>query len=389
MRITNNLIFDQFRRNLQLSAENMLRSQEVMATQKKINRVSDDPLAAGLAQDARSRITATDQYVRNLGRAQSDANLTDTFLSQCEDLLSRAKELMVSQANTATATSSTREAVAIELVSLRSQLLAIANSRIGANYAFAGTADGQMPFTPMSAAAAPPSYAGRASATTQILDEKAVTGDAYRITFTAPGTYDVTDVTKGVTLASGAAYASGGDIEFDGLLVKITDAPGAPVAGDTYDVTVTMPGQYLGNSNERKVEIERNSYVPTNTPGDRIFLGAGLAGGINVFNVFNGAINALRNNDASGIDATLDQFDNSHRQISGQRSVVGARQNLFDTTNTRLKSQGLEFETQRTLLEDADLADASTEFNKRETAYQAALSVTSRIGQISLLDFLK
>ena len=49
----------------------------------------------------------------------------------------------------------------------------------------------------------------------------------------------------------------------------------------------------------------------------------------------------------------------------------------------------LEFETVRTLLEDVDLADAATDFSRLETAYRAALSVTSQVGQVSLLDFLR
>jgi CBS domain-containing protein len=47
MRITHNTLFDGLRRHLMTNTERLLQAQEVVATQKRINRLSDDPLDGG------------------------------------------------------------------------------------------------------------------------------------------------------------------------------------------------------------------------------------------------------------------------------------------------------------------------------------------------------
>ena len=390
MRITNSYIYDTFRSYLQKSAKELVKSQVTMGTQKSINRVSDDPVSAGLVQDSLTRLSRTNQFVRNIDRVSSQANFTDAALGQVEDMLMRAKELMLSQASTATATASTREAVAIELTSLRSQLLAVANSRVGNRYLFAGTNDGVIPFPPTAVTIAngvPNS--GNAAGAADVADEASLTGDTYEIEFTAPGLYDIRNVTKGTTVAANQTYVSGGDILFEGILAKIANNPNPPAAGDVFTITTVLPGGYDGNSKEFRVEVESGEYVPVNLPGDRVFQGVGLVNGENLFTVLNEAINALRANDTATIDASLDRLDASLGQISEQRSVLGARENLFDLTQNRLTRLSVDLDTLRSQLEDADLVDTVTDFNQRDTAYKALLGVTARIAQVSLLDFLK
>ncbi|MCX7044093.1 MAG: flagellin [Candidatus Sumerlaeota bacterium] len=390
MRITNNAIFEAFRNNLQRVSKGLMDSQEVMSTQKRVNRVSDDPLGASVIQLTTRQLNGVNQYVRNIGLVESNSKIVDAQLSQCDELLSRAKELMLSQANNATTSSDTRQAVAAEMVSLRQQLLSIANTRIGSRYLFAGTADTQQPFDPMTVTStAGAGNTGGATATAQAANEAAMTGHAYRIAFTAPNLYDVLDVTTGATISSGNAYASGGNISFDGLLVTVTNNPGAPAAGDVFNISTTLPGVYHGNSNEMQVEIEQSSRVAYSLPGDRVFQGAGLPAGVNLFTTLNNAIDALRSNDATAIDAALNQLDQASHQINNERAVIGARMNRYDSAQTRLQAQSVEMQSQRSLIQDADLVDAATEYNRQEVAYKAALSVTGQIGQLSLLDFLQ
>ena len=58
--------------------------------------------------------------------------------------------------------------------------------------------------------------------------------DTVRIVFNdPPNSFDIVDVTAGTTLAAGVAYASGADIDFNGLRVNIS---GIAQAGDTFTV---------------------------------------------------------------------------------------------------------------------------------------------------------
>lgn len=389
MRITNNLMFDTFRRNLTRSTQDMLESQEIMATQKKINRVSDDPIGAGLIQDNRSSSSQTDQYLRNIGRVETTLDLTDTYISQIENLLTRVKELMLGQANSVTSTEATRKAAYIELSSIRDQLLAIANSKVGSRYLFSGTLDTTQPFLDTSVTGAVNVATGGADIEAAIYDPLAVSGDDFQIQFTAPDTYDIVNVTTGDAVSTGAAYTSGAEIRFNGLTVTIADQTGPPAAGDVFDVTTTLAGVYQGNSGQVEIEIEQSQTVTLNVSGDRLFQGVGTSGGVSLFDTINDAIHALMTDDQAAIDASLDAIDQTSAQTTEQRAIIGSRQNLVDDTQSRLKTLGVQLEANRTLLEDVDLIEAASEFTHRETAYQAALSVAARVGQTSLLDFLR
>ncbi len=390
MRITNNLVFNNFRRNLQTASAELLKSQERMATQKLINRISDDPIAGNLAQEARRGLKTADQFLRNIVRASGQINVTETYMGQVEDLIMNAKELMLSQANSATTTNETRQAVATSVANLRDQLLSLANAQVGGRYIFGGTRNMVQPFNGTTATAtAGAANGGDATITTVVVDETQVTGSDYEVQFTAPGIFDVVDVTNGLTVVTGATYVSGQPFTVAGVSITITDGAIPLAAGDLFQLDMELPGVYNGNSDVREVEIEDGTFVEMNIPGDRLFLGAGLTTGVNFFETLNDAVLALQNDDINGIDTALDRLDLALNQSSDLRSSLGASQSLFETTETRMKARVLELEKEVTILEDADLTDLATDFNKRDTAYQAALSVTARVGQVSLLDFLR
>ena len=311
-------------------------------------------------------------------------------LSQMEDLIARAKELMLSQANTATSTTTTREGVALELMSLRSQMLTLANSRINSQYVFAGTDNATPPFAGATATAtAGGANTGAAVATVSVSDETLLTGDAYQVRFTAPGVFDLVNATTGAIALADMPHVSGQAIAFGGIEITIDDGATPPAAGDVFDIATALPGAYSGNGGEMRVEIEANNFLALNISGNRLFQGEGLPGGVNLFEVFNHAIHTLRTDDTDELDAALNQFDTAKVQVSEFRSAMGARQNMLSTTESRIRSRILDLNTERSFLEDIDLIEAATEFNRRETSYKATLSVTSRIGQVSLLDFLR
>jgi len=114
-----------------------------------------------------------------------------------------------------------------------------------------------------------------------------------------------------------------------------------------------------------------------------------MAGGVNLFSIFQRANAALRTNDRPELDNLLQQFDNAISQVTSQQSLAGSRQNLYDKTVERLQDSKLNMQTFLTDLRDVEVTDAVTELNKQENAYQAVLSATGKIIQPSLLDFLR
>lgn len=127
-------------RNLQSTAANLARLQEQGASQSKLNRPSDDPVAAADALQVRSQIAARDQYARNIDDGNAWLATIDSALSTSLDLLNRARDLVVQGANDTNSPVS-REALAVEIEAIRDELFSQANTTYLGRSVFAGTSD--------------------------------------------------------------------------------------------------------------------------------------------------------------------------------------------------------------------------------------------------------
>ena len=390
MRITNNTLVNQIRNQLTNNALALMRAQEQVATGKKINRLSDDPVNGGRVLDLKSAISRTRQYSDSIGRATSLTTIQDQTLGQAGNLIGRAKELLLGESNEVGSTSATRESARIEIAMLTSQMVQLGNTRYDGNYIFSGFATTTPAFADATINAAPLARTGDATVTgSQVEDATKLTFDNYEIRFTAPGQFDVVNVTSGQTALSGQTYASGQPIRFDGIAVTLTSGPLGPATGDVYGVSATTPGTYQGDGQVQYVEIQQGQRVQQNTPGDRVFQGTGTAGGVNIFQTLNDINKALASNDRAAMSQLLDKLDAAQTQLSNERSQVGARANLLSQVKDRQGEIQMQLDTVRSNLEDADLAEAIIELNKQQTGYQATIGAAAKIIQPSLLDFLK
>lgn len=100
--------------------------------------------AAGILRSS-SGLRALEQYRSNLETGQSRLALEDSVLDQVTNVLSRAKELGVSQA-TDTASTSTRLVTREEIVQLRSFMEDLANTQFNDRYIFGGQYSDTAPY---------------------------------------------------------------------------------------------------------------------------------------------------------------------------------------------------------------------------------------------------
>lgn len=391
MRISTNYIYDNTRRALQDGVSNLLHTQEVMATQKKVNHLSDDPVAVGRILNTSALSAMQDTYTSNLATGSTFQGLYDGAFESTTSLLSRAKELLVGEANSATSTPATREAARVEIASLASQLVSIGNTQYSDRFLFAGYADGAAPFVDVHSVTTPAvgNTGGAAVLRQSIADPALVTGDTYSIVFTAAGTYDIVDSTKGTPVVSGAAYTSGSEIRFDGISITLANSPTPPAAGDTFAVATVPAGTYVGDSGVVKFEMEPNVFQTVNFTGDQAFQGVGLPNGVNLFDLLQRANQALRNNDQPQIQSLLTGIDKAMAQVTSQQSIAGARQNLFQNTTNRVADIQTNLRILLSDLSDADATQTVTDLNRQDNAFQALLNATSKVIQPSLLDFLR
>ncbi|OEH86726.1 hypothetical protein BHU72_00160 [Desulfuribacillus stibiiarsenatis] len=138
MRVTQSMLNTNMLRNLNKSMRGMDRYQEMLASGKKVNKPSDDPVSAVRSMYHRTSITEIEQFQRNTTEALNWMELTDQTLDSAVNVLQRARELLVRGA-TDTMDDASKHAIAQELRQLKDQLGTLANTTIGGRYIFAGT----------------------------------------------------------------------------------------------------------------------------------------------------------------------------------------------------------------------------------------------------------
>jgi flagellar hook-associated protein 3 FlgL len=149
---------------------------------------------------------------------------------------------------------------------------------------------------------------------------------------------------------------------------------------------------YNGDSGEIFVQTSDASSIALNVPGDQIFQGAGVAGGVDIFDVYLDLAAALQNNDVNGADgvrAQIGRLDRAMDQVLRFRAEFGARTNRAQAAKDAIDVLKIQYRQRRSQIEDADALTVYSDFARYQYALQAALQSAARLLQPSLLDFLR
>ena len=125
-RITTALSFNAGINTLQSRQRDLSDAQERLTSGKRVQRASDDPSAAARAERALVTMSRSDADMRAMAASRNAMTLTESALADAGELLQQARELMVSAGN-ATYSTGERQALALQLGGIRSQLVAVAN----------------------------------------------------------------------------------------------------------------------------------------------------------------------------------------------------------------------------------------------------------------------
>jgi flagellar hook-associated protein 3 FlgL len=138
MRVTQGMLSSNMLDHISKSYERMAKYQSQLASGKKINLPSDDPVVAMKGIRYRSNLTHIEQYKRNITDAYTWMESSDSALDKATQALQRIRELVV-QASNDTYEASQRQSIAIEVGELKEHLASIANSKVGNKYIFNGS----------------------------------------------------------------------------------------------------------------------------------------------------------------------------------------------------------------------------------------------------------
>ncbi|MHC1698311.1 MAG: flagellar hook-associated protein FlgL [Geobacteraceae bacterium] len=145
---------------------------------------------------------------------------------------------------------------------------------------------------------------------------------------------------------------------------------------------------YSGTSDELSIEIDRNSPAGITIAGDVLLKGTGSYGSVDMLETLDKIITAIRDNIPADIQENAKLLDSSANQINNARSDVAGRMIRFKSAETMINRnqatlQGLMADTM-----GVDYIEAATQLNQQQAAFEAALSATAKITQLSLLDYL-
>jgi flagellar hook-associated protein 3 FlgL len=145
VRVTNSMLTNNMIRNLAQNYQRLEKTQEVLASGKRIQKPSDDPVGIGYSMRYRSELVANEQYERNVNDGISWLEYTDNILNQAGNSLQRARELAVQGASDSNPLEA-RQAIAKEIDQILGHVLNLANSEFNGRYIFNGQKTDVKPF---------------------------------------------------------------------------------------------------------------------------------------------------------------------------------------------------------------------------------------------------
>lgn len=360
MRIADKMAFNQVNQNVGKNRADMSDLQNQAATQKRINKPSDDPLATARVLAARTEEHSNSQFIKNINNAKSFLEFSDQSLGELSDILVRAKELAVSQSNDASGNAETRNVTASEIEQIYNQAVQIGNRKLGERYVFGGSKTGTAPFNHDG------EYFGNDS------DMKIQTQKESFVSMNVAG--------NKVFLGRGL----GGD----GVVRPRYETP----------TTVEDLKDFQNEEVQRlqQNQLQEENFLTTRGPASESRQNrsgrqdpvTGSAG-VNLFSVLKGLEISMRSNDKEGIQEALDTLDQAVSQVVLARSEVGSRIMAVNNTMDSLQKAVVDNKVTASQLEDADAFQVISDINKTDSTLKATLETSGKLIQPSLLDFLK
>jgi flagellar hook-associated protein 3 FlgL len=363
MRVADNNTFDQVRGNLSKNRSEMSELQNQAATQKRVTKPSDDPVAAARVLATRVDLSGNQQFLKNLNYAKSFLEFTDQSLSELTENLVRAKELAISQASDGASNEESRRVVATEIQQLYAQLVSIGNRKLGDRFIFGGYKTQQQPFT------ADGEYKGDNGEMMIHTDKGSF------ISMNLPG--DTVFTGKGLSkdgIAHVVAKQATTVEEFQKQeQKKLEEEKQKQQLEQQKQAMLRNPASVGTASAEMQIEAERGQEKA----------------GINLFDSLKQLDTALRANDKEMVQESLDVLDDAISQVVMARAQVGSRAMTLDNVMQTLQKAKVDNQVNISQMEDADIFKTVSDINKTESTLQATLQTSGKMMQSSLLDFLR
>ena len=146
MRITQGMNQRHVLADLQRVQERLSQAQSQVSSGKRVEKPSDDPLAAARATRLQADLDATDAFSTTVEESKSWLDASDAALTSLTSVVQRVRELTVQGANGATSDAA-RQSIKAQVDQLIEEAKTTLNSAYDGRYIFSGTATDQPPYT--------------------------------------------------------------------------------------------------------------------------------------------------------------------------------------------------------------------------------------------------
>jgi flagellar hook-associated protein 3 FlgL len=149
----------------------------------------------------------------------------------------------------------------------------------------------------------------------------------------------------------------------------------------TDTVPFSQDGTYNGDNNPFTVKIGRDASVQVGSDGEAVFG--------TIFNTLSDLKDALKVNDVNGIQTAMSNLDIHFDHVSNKISDVGSKMVRMEIKENIFQDLKISNTERLSKIEDADITEAIIDLKKKELAYQAALSSSAKVMELSLVDYIK
>lgn len=391
--------------------ETLSRTQQQVATGKKIFKPSEDPVAASRIVNLKDTLSSIEQHQSNVDAARSRITLSEGVLSGVVESIHRVRELAI-QANNDSQNDNTRSFIAAEIIQIQDALLNLANTTDSNNeYLYSGALSRFKPFSRNEAGGF--EYNGDEShREIQISHSRRITVDdpgseVFLEIKNGNGVYSTLDGLENTGTgvidpgrASGDYIADTYAIVFDKKFPEFADPENAGEIPLTYSV-IDSKGAVLSKG----IPFQSNKAIVFNgihtaikgEPNDGDYFVVRPSKNQDIFTTLENLIRALQSKNPGANDQisfhnamnrSLIDLNQTLNNVLEVRGNIGARLNSLDSQETINSAYRLQIREILSNVEDLDFAEAVSRLNLELTGLEASQKAFTRVQDISLFNFL-
>ena len=406
IRISSQQIFSGGINRLQELNTSLNNTYQQISTGKRVNKPSDDPVAAARILKLDQELSRVETYQRNVTLADNRLNQEESALESSIDVIQRIRELTV-QAGNGSLSANDRKSISSELEERLGQLANIANTRdASGEYIFSGFQGSVKAFE--QDAAGSWKYQGDEGQRVLEIDDGVtvpISDNGKQIFERVPAapTGENTAVTSGSSI-TGVSIVNEANLQAafpgtfpDDISIQV-DENGVITASNSLGPLTVTPGTYESGEPFEVAGVEATIAGPLPTAPDVDSYTLKINEKQSVFGTIENLISGLNNIDKGTpagqaeyddlIANSLINLDNAQESILLKQTELGGRMNAVESTKTFLQDSSVYTNEIRSELQDVDYAEAISNLSFQSFVLQAAQQSFAQVSRLSLFDRL-